>query len=72
MSGKLMTAGSRGEVAELTGARTRRRQIATLVRNGMPHIINAAGWPVVAWAAIDGSGKQAKPEKQAWRSNKAA
>lgn len=33
---------TRAEVAELTGAKLRRRQISVLVRNGIRHTINAA------------------------------
>ena len=43
----------RAEVAELTGAKLRRRQISVLVRNGIRHTINAAGWPMVARAAVE-------------------
>ena len=46
-------------MAELTGAHTKRRQIQNLARNGIPHTINAAGWPVVMWSAVDGSANKA-------------
>lgn len=61
---------SRSQVAELTGARTRRRQIDVLVRNGIRHTINASGWPVVTRAAVEG---HAEPAQTAgWTPNKKA
>lgn len=62
---------SRDEVAELTGAHIKRRQIAVLVRNGIRHTINAAGWPVVTRAAVEGSA-QSEGQPKAWKPNKAA
>ena len=50
---------SRGEIAELTGAKTRRKQFAVLRANGIRHYKNAAGWPVVARSAIEGEAKKA-------------
>ncbi len=38
---------TRAEVAELTGAQIKRRQIEVLVRNGIRHTVNAVGWPMV-------------------------
>ncbi|MNB71520.1 hypothetical protein D3C81_665770 [compost metagenome] len=65
---KIMRPGAHGDVADLTGAHTKRRQIQNLARNGVPHTINAAGWPVVMWSAVDGSAK--KPEADSgWTSN---
>ncbi|MNM06947.1 hypothetical protein D3C81_169750 [compost metagenome] len=66
---KLMKPGAHGDVAELTGAHNRSRQIQTLARNGIPHMINASGWPVVVWAAVDGSSRRREDPKPAWRSN---
>lgn len=68
---KLLTPGSHGDVAVLTGAHTKRCQIRNLLQNGIAHTINAAGWPVVLWSAVDGS-EPAKVARPAWRSNKAA
>lgn len=62
---------TRAEVAELTGAKLRRRQISVLVRNGIRHTINAAGWPMVARAAVEGGAQSDAPAK-AWKPNKAA
>lgn len=45
---------TRSQVRELTGAATRARQIEVLRRNGVPFVINAAGWPVVTVAAVEG------------------
>lgn len=66
---KIMRPGARGDVAELTGAHTKRGQIQNLARNGVPHMINAAGWPVVMWSAVDGSAKKAAEADGAWTSN---
>lgn len=62
--------GSHGEVAEMTGAHTRAGQIKVLQRNGVSHIINAAGWPVVARAVAEGSAKRVAAPTE-WRSHKA-
>lgn len=66
-----LTTGSQGEVAELTGAHTRKGQLRVLQQNGIRHSLNAAGWPVVPVSAIDGSGSRAEPSRP-WRSNKKA
>ncbi|WP_460731160.1 DUF4224 domain-containing protein [Lysobacter rhizosphaerae] len=52
----------------MTGAHTRERQIRVLQQNGVRHIINAAGWPVVPISAIDGSSAASKAEPLPWRS----
>ncbi|MFQ6309868.1 DUF4224 domain-containing protein [Lysobacter capsici] len=59
-----LTPGSHGEVAELTGARTKAGQIRNLQQNGMRHSINAAGWPVVSVSAVEGTGVERDPK--AW------
>lgn len=71
MSGaeKLMTSGAHGDVSALTGAHTKRGQIRNLAQNGVRHTINAAGWPVVLWSAVDGSSKAAPESAQGWTSN---
>jgi len=66
---KLMKPGAHGDVADLTGAHTKRRQIRNLAENGIRHTINAAGWPVVMWSAVDGSGKATASEAVGWSSN---
>lgn len=63
---------TRDEIAELTGARTKRRQISVLVRNGIRHTINAAGWPMVARAVIEGGAQSDAQPARAWKPNKAA
>lgn len=67
MSDKFLTVGSHGEVAAFTGAHTRAGQIRNLRQNGTRHTINAAGWPVVTWAAVDGE-KSQPAEGKVWRS----
>ena len=58
---------TRHEMFELTGAKTRRRQLEVLRLNGVPHIINAAGWPVVCRSAIEGSApRYARSEPAKW------
>jgi len=44
---------SRDETAELTGAKTRAKQIAVLKRNRIRFTLNAGGWPVVARREIE-------------------
>jgi hypothetical protein len=45
---------TRAQIRELTGAATRAKQIDVLKRNGVPFIVNAAGWPVVTVSAVEG------------------
>lgn len=66
---------TRAEVAELTGAHLKRTQVSVLVRNGIRHTINAAGWPMVTRYAVEGrAGTEAEraATQKKWRSNKAA
>jgi hypothetical protein len=56
---------SRAETAELCGTPRRARQIEVLQKNGVRHVINASGWPVVPRSAIDSSVPQTK-EPQGW------
>lgn len=71
MSGgeKLMTPGAHGDVAALTGAHTKRGQIKNLAQNGVRHTVNAAGWPVVLWSAVDGTAKAGTESTPGWTSN---
>lgn len=62
---------SRTEIAELTRAQTRKRQIAFLTRNGIRHYIDAHGWPVVTRAAVEGMPEPAQ-DRPAWKPRKAA
>ena len=43
----------RHEVEELTGAKRKNKQREVLIRNGIRHTLNAAGWPVVPRSAIE-------------------
>jgi hypothetical protein len=52
-----MTLLSRDEVVRLTGRKQRRRQVEQLARVGIPFVLDADGWPVVASDAIDRRGK---------------
>lgn len=63
---------TRAEVAELTGAQIKRRQIEVLVRNGIRHTVNAAGWPMVTRAAVEGGAESQAAPQRAWKPNKAA
>lgn len=62
---------SRSEIAALTRAQTRVRQLAFLRQNGIRHYVDLHGWPVVTRAAIEGTPERAQAKKP-WRSNKAA
>lgn len=62
---------SRTEVAELTRARTRARQVAFLVQNGIRHYVDAHGWPVVTRAAVDAPAP-AGQDAGTWKPRKAA
>ena len=55
--------------AALTRARTRKRQVAFLRRNGIRHYLDNDGWPVVLRSAVE-SPPEVAPT--AWKSNKAA
>lgn len=66
-----LSPGSQGDVANLTGAHTRTGQVKNLVQNGIRHSINAAGWPVVLWANLEG-GRPVKAARSEWKPNKAA
>ena len=68
-SSLFLTSGSQGQVAELTGAHTRKKQLLVLRQNGIRHTLNAAGWPVVPRSAIDGTPAKADADT-AWRSSK--
>lgn len=56
---------TREEVAELTGTKLRKRQIEVLQANGVRHVINASGWPVVPRSAIDTPSAPAR-ETRGW------
>lgn len=62
---------SRDEIAELTRAQTRRRQVAFLVQNGIRHYVDAHGWPVVTRAAVEGMPEPAQTAPR-WEHDEAA
>lgn len=62
---------TRAQVAELTGAKIKRLQIAHLRANGIRFYVNAAGWPVVPVSAIDGKPAKDDTDKP-WRSKLAS
>lgn len=61
---------SEDDVATLTGAKTKSKQIEVLRRNGVPFFVNAGGRPVVARTAVEGGGargpKNAPEPQRAW------
>lgn len=63
---------TRDEVSELTGAKTKRLQVRVLIQNGIRHTINAAGWPMVTRAAIEGGAHSPETQPKAWKPRKAA
>jgi hypothetical protein len=52
---------TRAELAELTGYVKPSKQIAWLTKNGVAHLVNAAGRPVVRVDAV-AAGRLARPE----------
>ena len=61
---------SRAEMADFTGSPQRARQIGFLHLNGIPHYVDAHGWPVVLWSHLDPSRRTVAGSK-AWKPNKA-
>lgn len=53
------------EICELTGRRSKSKQIEALRTMGLPFWVNPIGKPVVARVAIEGGRKEEKAEK-AW------
>lgn len=62
---------SRTEIAELTRAKTKARQLAFLRQNGIRHYIDGDGWPVVTRAVVEGE-REPEQHVRAWKPNKAA
>ncbi|MES2164619.1 MAG: DUF4224 domain-containing protein [Pseudomonadota bacterium] len=52
------------DVAMLTGRRVKSKQIATLLKMGVPFWVNAIGKPVVTIAAVEGRKEPSK--QQTW------
>lgn len=61
---------SRTEMANFTGSPQKARQIGFLRLNGIPHYVDAHGWPVVLWRQLDPS-QRTVAEPKAWKPNKA-
>lgn len=62
---------TRDELAELTHAKLKAKQLAFLRSNGIRHYVDAHGWPVVTRSAVEGAQDQAQAPVR-WKSNKAA
>ncbi|MGG5291356.1 DUF4224 domain-containing protein [Pseudomonas shirazensis] len=56
------------QVCELTGAKTKKAQIANLAQNGIRHSIKVNGWPCVTVGAVEGYAPQVdeEPAVPAW------
>jgi len=55
------------DICQLTGRKTKSKQIEALRKMGIPFFINAAGHPIVTLTAIEGGKKQSEPlQKQEW------
>lgn len=62
---------SKTEIAELTRACTKARQLGFLRKNGIRHYVDDHGWPVVTRAAVEGQPDQAHA-KRSWMPDMAA
>lgn len=63
---------SRDEVYELTRARSRKRQVQFLAKNGIRHYVDAFGWPVVLRSAVESDSTTPAANTPIWKPNKAA
>lgn len=61
---------SKPEVADLCGSPRKVHQIGFLRLNGIPHYVDAHGWPVVVRDAVDPLIARVA-ESRAWKSRKA-
>lgn len=52
------------DISELTGRKTKSKQIEALLRMGLPFWVNAIGRPVVTVTAIEG--RRETPPEKAW------
>lgn len=59
------------DMERLTGKKRRKAQVDALRQMAVPFRVNAAGWPVVAVAAVEGIFRQPEMVKPVWKSNKA-
>ncbi|WP_102945264.1 DUF4224 domain-containing protein [Stenotrophomonas sp. VV52] len=62
---------SRDDIKDLCRTPQRKRQAAFLIQNGIRHYLDAHGWPVVLWSAIEGTPEPKKAPAE-WKPNKAA
>lgn len=62
---------SKAEMADLCGSPQRKHQIGFLRLNGIPHYVDAHGWPVVVRSAVDPTIARVA-ESRAWKSRKVA
>jgi len=60
---------SRREMADFAGSPQKARQIGFLRLNGIPHYVDAHGWPVVLWRHIDPQ-RQPSEDRKPWKPNK--
>lgn len=56
----------RDALSELTGRKTKSKQIEALRKMGLPFFVNACGKPVVSVSAIEG--KKEAPRRPVWES----
>lgn len=52
------------DITELTGRKTKSKQIEALLRMGLPFWVNTIGKPVVTSTALEGCREQ--PQEKAW------
>jgi hypothetical protein len=62
---EFLTAGKDSEVAEVTGAKQKKRQIECLSRNGLRFIVRRDGWPTVHRSEIEHGQPPAEPNFKA-------
>ncbi len=63
---------SRDEIRDLTRTPQRKRQAKFLIQNGIRHYLDAHGWPVVLWSAVEGTPEPRAAAAVEWESNRAA
>jgi len=52
------------DISELTGRKTKSKQIEALLRMGLPFWVNAIGKPVVTLTALEG--RRESPQEKTW------
>ena len=52
------------DISELTGRKTKSKQIEALLRMGLPFWVNAIGKPVVTLTALEG--RRDSPQEKTW------